>query len=99
MRNVDDISEKVEKRKKQLQPLWDKDEENYDLWAGVEQKFDTHKMAINITGTEMVALSLRVQASLVRSRLDVHVLPPTPLPNPDAVTTANQEERMLLRQG
>jgi len=94
MRDIDKIHDKVEKRKRQLQELFTKDEENYDLWAGKEQSFDTHKMAINITGTEMTALALRVQASLNRSRLDVHVLPPTPLSNPDAVTTANQEERM-----
>jgi len=94
MKNIDDISEKVEKRKTQLQPLFDKDKENYDLWAGKEQQFDTHKMAINITGTEMTALSRRVQASLSRSRLDVRVLAPNPLPNPDAVDTANREEDM-----
>jgi len=94
MKNIDEISEKVEKRKTQLQPLFEKDKENYDLWAGKEQIFDTHKMAVNITGTEMAALSRRVHASLIRSRLDVHVLPPGALPNPDAVKTANQEERM-----
>ena len=94
MKNIDDIWEKVDKRKKQLQPLFEKDKENYDLWAGVEQIFDTHKMAINITGTEMTALSRRTQSSIVRSRLDIHVLPPGALPNPDAVKTANQEERM-----
>ena len=94
MRDIDDISEKVEKRKKQLQPLFDKDKENYDLWAGKEQIFDTHKMAINITGTEMTAISRRVQASLTRAGLDVHVLPPNPLPNDDAKDTANREEDM-----
>ena len=94
MKDIDKISEKVEKRKTQLQPLFVKDKENYDLWIGKEQKFDTHKMAVNITGTEMTALSRRVHASLVRSSLDVHVLPPGALPNPDAVKTANQEERM-----
>ena len=94
MKNIDDISEKVEKRKTQLQPLFDKDKENYDLWAGKEQKFDEHPMSVNITGTEMAALSRRVQASLSRSRLDVRVLAPNPLPNPDAVDTANREEDM-----
>jgi len=94
MKNIDDISEKVEKRKTQLQPLFDKDKENYDLWAGKEQKFDTHKMAINITGTEMTALSRRVQASLSRSGLDIHVLAPNPLPSDDAIDTANREEDM-----
>lgn len=94
MKDIKQISEKVEKRKIQLQPLFDKDKENYDLWAGKEQIFDTHKMAINITGTEMSSRSRRVQASIERSRLDIHVLPPDPLSNPDAVKTANQEERM-----
>jgi len=94
MKNIDDISEKVEKRKLQLQALFTKDEENYDLWVGKEQIFDTHKMSVNITGAEMTALALKVQASLTRSRLDIHVLPPRPLPNPNAEDTANQEERM-----
>ena len=94
MRDIDKISEKVEARKKQLQPLFDKDKENYDLWIGKEQIFDTHPMAVNITGTEMTALSRRVQASLTRSRLDIHVLPPNPHPNDEAVETANHEERM-----
>ena len=96
MNNVNEISEKVEKRKTQLQPLFDKDKENYDLWIGVEQKFDTHPMSVNITGTEMTALPRRVQASLTRSRLDIHVLPPNPQPNDDATETANQEERMYM---
>ena len=55
MKDIDKITEKVEKRKKQLQPLFDKDKENYDLWTGKEQIFDTHKMAVNITGTEMTS--------------------------------------------
>ena len=80
MKDIEKIADKVEKRKTQLQPLFDKDKENYDLWAGVEQKFDTHKMAINITGTEMTSRSRRVQASMVRSRLDIHVLAPGALP-------------------
>ncbi|MCJ7749251.1 MAG: hypothetical protein MUP27_16055 [Desulfobacterales bacterium] len=94
MRDIEKISEKVEKKKQHLQELFAKDDENYELWDGKEQIFDDHKMAVNITGTEMVALALRVQASIVRSRLDVHVLPPEPLPNPDATDTSNQEERM-----
>jgi hypothetical protein len=94
LKNIDEISAKVEKRKQQLQPLFDKDKENYDLWSGTEQIFDTHKMAINITGTEMVALAIKTQASINRSRLDIHVLPPNPLPNPDAIKTANHEENM-----
>jgi len=94
MKNIDDIVEKVEKRKKQLQPLFEKDKENYDLWTGKEQIFDTHKMSVNITGTEMTSHGRRTQASMVRSRLDIHVLPPNPLENPDAVRNANQEERM-----
>lgn len=94
MKNIEDISTKVEKRKLQLQALFTKDEENYDLWAGKEQIFDDHKMSINITGTEMTALARRVQASLTRSRLDVRVLPPNPLPNPEAEKTANREEDM-----
>lgn len=94
MKDIEKISEKVEKKKQHLQELFNKDDENYDLWDGKEQIFDSHKMAVNITGTEMVALALRVQASITRSRLDVHVLPPEPLPNPKATDTANQEERM-----
>ena len=94
MKDIDKITEKVEKRKKQLQPLFDKDKENYDLWTGKEQIFDTHKMAVNITGTEMTSHGRRTQASMVRSRLDIHVLPPNPLENPDAVKNASQEERM-----
>ena len=94
MRDIDKISEKVEKRKTQLQPLFVKDKENYDLWDGKRQIFDDHKMSINITGTEMVALSTKSQASLNRSRLDIRVLPPNPLANPDAVKVANQEEDM-----
>ena len=94
MRDLDKIKEKVDKRKRQLQPLFDKDKENYDLWVGKEEKFDTHKMAINITGTEMTALGRRVLASLVRSKLDIHVLCPEPIPNPEAEKEANQEERM-----
>ena len=94
MRDLDKIKDKVDKRKQQLQPLFDKDKENYDLWVGKEQIFDTHKMAINITGTEMTALGRRVLASLVRSKLDIHVLPPEPIPNPKAEETANREEDM-----
>jgi len=94
MNNLDAIVEKVEHREKQLQELFQKDEANYNLWAGKEQKFDDHKMAVNITGTEMTALSLKVQSSLVRSRLDIRVLPPEGYPNPEAARQANQEERM-----
>jgi len=94
MKNIDDISEKVEKRKTQLQPLFVKDKENYDLWIGKEQKFDKHPMFFNITGTEMTALPRRVQASLMRQDLDVHVLPPNPAPNDNAIETASKEERM-----
>ena len=94
MRDIDKISEKVEKRKTQLQPLFNKDKENYDLWAGAEQVFDKHPMAINITGGEMVALSRRTQSSINRSKIDIRVLPPNPLPNPDAEKTANLEEDM-----
>jgi len=94
MKDLDKIKEKVDKRKRQLQPLFDKDKENYDLWVGKEEKFDTHQMAINITGTEMTALGRRVLASLVRSKLDIHVLCPEPIPNPEAEKEANQEERM-----
>lgn len=94
MKNIDDISEKVEKRKKQLQPLFEKDKENYDLWIGKEQKFDDHPMSVNITGTEMTALPRRVQASLTRSRLAMRVLAPDPMPNPKATDTANREEDM-----
>ncbi|MEA3431772.1 MAG: hypothetical protein U9R01_03705, partial [candidate division WOR-3 bacterium] len=94
MKNIDDINEKVEKRKRQLEPLFTKDKENYDLWIGQEQKFDDHPMSVNITGTEMTGLSRRVQASLVRSNLDIHVRPPNPLPNNDAEDTANREEDM-----
>jgi len=94
LNDIEKIVEKVKKRKEQLEPLFKKDKENYDLWTGKEQIFDDHKMAINITGTEMSSRSRRVQASIVRSRLDIHVLAPGALPNPDAVKTANQEERM-----
>jgi len=94
MRDIEAINDKVEKRKTQLQALFTKDRENYDLWAGKEHKFDDHPMSVNITGTEMTSLGRRTQASLTRSRLDVHVLTPKPLENPDAVKTANQEERM-----
>jgi len=94
MRDIEKIVEKVRKRKEQLQPLFDKDKENYDLWTGKEQIFDTHKMSVNITGTEMTSHGRRTQASMIRSRLDIHVLPPNPLENPDAVKTASQEERM-----
>lgn len=94
MKDIEQIDEKVEKRKKQLQPLFDKDKENYDLWTGKEHEFDTHKMSVNITGTEMSGLSRRVQASLMRQDLDVHVLPPNKSPNDNAVEEANQEERM-----
>ena len=94
MNNIDAIAEKVEHREKQLQELFKKDEDNYNLWMGKEQKFDTHPMAVNITGTEMTALSLKVQSSLVRSRLDIRVLPPEGHPNPEAERQANQEERM-----
>jgi len=92
MRDIDKIKEKVEKRKRELEELYQKDKENYDLWMGKEQVFDTHKMAINITGTELVALALKTQASINRHRLDIHVLAPNS--NPDAVKTADQEERM-----
>ena len=94
MKNIDKITEKVEKRKKQLQPLFNKDKENYDLWTGKEQIFDTHPMSVNITGTEMTSHGRRTQASMIRSRLDIHVLPPNPLENPDAKRNASQEERM-----
>jgi hypothetical protein len=94
MRDIDDIDKKVKKRKDQLQSLFEKDKENYDLWLGKEQIFDTHPMSVNITGTEMTALSRRVQSSLTRSRLDVRVLPPNPQPNDKAVEEANREEDM-----
>ena len=94
MKNIDDISEKVEKRKTQLQPLFVKDKENYDLWIGKEQIFDTHPMSVNVTGTEMVSLARRTQASITRSRLDIHVWTFKSLENADATKTANQEERM-----
>jgi hypothetical protein len=94
MRDIDAISDKVKKRKDQLQPLFEKDKENYDLWAGKEQKFGDHKMDVNITGTEMTALSRKTQASIERSNLDIHVIPPGKLPNPEALETANEEERM-----
>jgi len=94
MKNIDDISEKVEKRKTQLQPLFTKDKENYDLWIGAEQIFDKHPMFFNITGTEMSALPRRIQASLMRQALDIHVLPPNPQPSNKTVCSANDEERM-----
>lgn len=94
MKDIDKISEKVEARKRQLEELFKKDKENYDLWTGKEQIFDKHKMAINITGGEMVALSRRTQSSINRSRIDIRVLPPNPLSNPDAEKTANREEDM-----
>ena len=94
MKDIEKISEKVEARKRQLEELFKKDKENYDLWTGKEQIFDKHKMAINITGGEMVALSRRTQASINRSKIDIRVLPPNPLANPDAVDTANREEDM-----
>jgi len=94
MRDIDAITEKVEKRKTQLQPLFTKDKENYDLWAGKEQTFGEHKMDVNITGTEMTALSRKTQASIERSNLDIHVIPPGKIPNPAAVEVANDEERM-----
>ena len=55
MKDIKKITTKVEKRKTQLQALFDKDKENYDLWTGAEQIFDTHKMSVNITGTEMTS--------------------------------------------
>jgi hypothetical protein len=94
MKNIEKISDKVEKRKKQLQPLFTKDEENYNLWAGIANPFDTHPMSINVTGTELSAKALKSQASINRSRLDIHVLPPDKHTSPDAKDTANQEERM-----
>jgi len=94
MKDIEKIAEKVRKRKEQLQPLFEKDKENYDLWTGKEQIFGTHKMDVNITGTEMTSHGHRTQASMIRSRLDIHVLPPNPLENPDAAKAANQEERM-----
>jgi len=94
MKDIEKIVEKVEARKRQLQPLFNKDKENYNLWLGIEQKFDSHPMSVNITGTEMTSLSRRVQASLVRQDLDIHVLPPNPAPNDNAIETASQEERM-----
>ena len=94
MKNIELISTKVEKRKKQLESLFKKDEENYDLWVGKEQKFDTHPMSINIVGTEMTEKSRKVQSSINRARLDIHVLPPGRLPNQEAIDQASQEERM-----
>ena len=94
MKNVNEINQKVEARKIQFQKLYQKDDENYDLWVGKEQIFDTHKMAINVTGTEMVSLGRRAQASAIRSRLDIHVLPPKAIGNDNALEQANQEERL-----
>jgi len=94
MKDINEISKKIEKKKQQFSELFLKDDDNYKLWSGAEQIFDTHKMAINITGTELVALALKIQASLVRSRLQIGVLPPDKYPSPDAYTMANQEERM-----
>lgn len=94
MKDIEKISEKVEKRKQHLGELFKKDEENYDLWSGKEQIFGTHKMDVNITGTEMVSLPRRVQASLVRSKLAIHIFPPDKLVTTDATDIANQEERM-----
>ena len=94
MRNIDDISEKVEKRKRQLESLFKKDEENYNLWIGKQEIYDDHKMAVNITGMEMVEKSRKVLASINRARLDIHVYPPDKWPNPSGFNEANQEERM-----
>ena len=94
MRNIDDIAEKVEKRKRQLQTLFDKDEENYNLWIGKQETYDDHKMAVNITGMEMVEKSRKVLASINRARLDIHVYPPDKWPNPHGFDEANAEERM-----
>jgi len=94
LKDIDKIAEKVDKRKRQLQPLEVKDKENYDLWIGKEQVFDTHEMFVNITGTEMVALPRRIQASLTRARMDVRVYPPNPLPNDNALDQAQREEDM-----
>jgi hypothetical protein len=94
LKNIEEIDDKVEKRKKQLQPLFTKDKENYDLWAGKEQIFGTHKMDVNITGTEMTSLARRTQASIIRSRPDIHVWTFKSLENSDAIKAANQEEQM-----
>ena len=94
LNEIDKISEKVEKRKTQLQPLFKKDEENYDLWIGKEQIFGDHKMDVNITGPEMKALAHKTQSSLIRHRLDIHVLPPDKYASPTAKDEANQEERL-----
>ena len=94
MRDIDKIWAKIAKKKQQFSTLYQKDKENCALWEGKEQIFDTHRMFINITGTELVALALKIQASLVRSRLQISVLPPDKYPNPNAYTMANQEERM-----
>ena len=94
MRDVDEIIKKVEKKKQQFFKMYQNDEENCDIYNGKEQIFDSHKMAINITGTELVSLAFKIQAALMRSRLQINVLPPDKYPNPDAYTVANQEERM-----
>jgi len=94
MRDVDEIIKKVEKKKQQFFKMYQNDEENCDIYKGKEQIFDSHKMAINITGTELVSLAFRVQAALMRSHLQINIFPPDKYPNPDARAVANQEERM-----
>lgn len=94
MKDVNEIVKKAERRKVQLQSLFDKDEENYNLWMGKQEIYDDHPMSINITGMEMVEKSRKVLASLNRARLDVHVYPPDKWPNPQGFEMANQEERM-----
>ena len=94
MKEINDICDKVDKRKRQLSELFTTDDENYKLSIGTEQVFDTHKMAVNITRTKLVTLAVKIQSSLVRSRLQISVLPLDKYANPAGYTMANQEERM-----
>lgn len=94
MKDIEEISHKIKTRKDQLGQLYGKFSENIALWNGKEQIFDSHKAAVNITGTELVSKALQVQASLVRARLDIRVRPPDRTPNPSANEQANQEELM-----
>ena len=94
MKDIEEISRRIEIKKRQFRELFSKDDGNYDLWRGKEQIFDTHKMFINITRTKLISLASKVLASMIRSRLQVTVLPPDKYPAPDAYAMANQEERM-----
>lgn len=94
MIDTDKILSKIAKKEQDFSELYAKMDEDYDLWNVKPRVFDTHDMAINITGNDPRSLFDKVQAYLIGSEVQTSVLPPENHPAPEAKETANTEERL-----